>query len=125
MVYTHAKPTLKELIRQRKRWASKSTKYKNKSIVLLGLGVWLFNLSIFGNVLAGIFDARFLVLGLSQLFFKTAVELLFLIGVTRFAGRQKLLWLLPLVSIFHVLYIVYIGVAGNSGKYHWKDRVVR
>jgi cellulose synthase/poly-beta-1,6-N-acetylglucosamine synthase-like glycosyltransferase len=125
IVYTSAKPTLKELIRQRKRWASKSTKYKNKSIVLLGVGIWFFNLSIVANLLGGVFDLDFLAAGLIQLALKMTVELLFLVGVTEFAGRQRLLILLPLVSIFHVLYIVCIGIAGNSGKYYWKGREVR
>ena len=30
VVFTHAKPNLKEFMRQRKRWASKSVKYKDK-----------------------------------------------------------------------------------------------
>jgi len=125
IVYTHAKPTLTELIRQRKRWASKSTRYKDKSIVLLGVGIWIFNLSILLNVVAGIFNDEYLHTAIVQLIFKMLTELLFLIGVTRFMGRQSLLILLPLVSFFHILYIVYIGIAGNSGKYHWKGRMVR
>ena len=45
LVYTHAKPNLKEFISQRKRWASKSTRYKNKNIVVLGVSIWLFTVS--------------------------------------------------------------------------------
>ena len=57
IVYTRAKTKLKDFIQQRKRWASKSTRYKNKAIVLLGLIVWLFNLSIIVNaILALIFQ---------------------------------------------------------------------
>jgi hypothetical protein len=26
--------------------------------------------------------------------------------------------------LLHIIYIVYIGVAGNAGKYSWKDRMV-
>lgn len=125
MVSTHARPTVEEFIRQRRRWASKSTKYKNKSIVLLGICIWLFNLSIFTNLLVGVFDSRFLIGGLAQLAFKIAAELVFLSALTRFICRQNLLLLLPLVSIFHVIYIIYIGIAGNSGKYLWKGRRVK
>jgi cellulose synthase/poly-beta-1,6-N-acetylglucosamine synthase-like glycosyltransferase len=125
IVYTHAKHTLVEFIHQRKRWASKSTRYKNKGIIVLGVTVWVFNLSIILNLLGGIFLISLLKVAVAQLLLKIVMEFLFLIGVTKFAGRQKLLMLLPVLNIMHILYIVYIGIAGNSGKYNWKGRMVR
>ena len=125
IVYTHAKSTLAEFIQQRKRWASKSTRYKNKGIIVLGVTVWVFNVSIILNLLAGIFIFELFKVALVQLLIKIAFEFLFLLGVTKFAGRQKLLTLLPILNIMHILYIVYIGIAGNSGKYNWKGRMVR
>lgn len=125
MVYTHAKPTLKEFIQQRKRWASKSTRYKNKSIIVLGVCIWLFNLSILLNIGIGIFIGFYLKLALFQLLAKIVIEFLFLLDVTNFAKRKKLLLMLPVLNFLHILYIVYIGIAGNSGKYNWKDRMVK
>lgn len=125
IVYTHPKATLGEFIQQRKRWASKSTRYKNKSIIALGVCVWLFNLSILLNAGSGFFDSFFLKLALFQLLAKMIVELLFLYDVTGFAKRRGLLILLPVLNVLHILYIVYIGVAGNTGKYNWKDRMVK
>ncbi len=127
VVYTRAKSTLKDFIQQRKRWASKSTRYKNKGIVLLGLTVWLFNLSIILNaILAIIFPSSlFWQIFAIQLSAKIVIELLFLFGITSFFKRKQLLVLQPLLSILHIVYIVYIGIAGNSGKYNWKDRMVK
>jgi cellulose synthase/poly-beta-1,6-N-acetylglucosamine synthase-like glycosyltransferase len=125
IVYTQAKPTLGEFIQQRKRWASKSTRYKNKLIIVLGVLVWLFNLSIVLNLFAGLFNLVYLQVGLAQLLLKIIIEFAFLINVTRFAKRTKLLVLLPLLNVMHVVYIIYIGVAGNSGKYNWKGRMVK
>ncbi len=125
IVYTYAKDSLKNFIEQRKRWASKSTRYKNKGIVMLGLTVWLFNLSIVLNALLAIFFSSFVNIVVLQLALKLAIEMFFLIGVTHFFKRKQLLVLLPLVSILHIIYMVYIGVAGNSGKYNWKDRLVK
>ena len=125
IVYTHAKPSLREFIQQRKRWASKSTRYKNKGIIVLGVCVWAFNLSILLNLMASIFVASIFKLVLYQLLVKIVAELLFLMGVTKFAKRTELLILLPILNLMHILYIVYIGVAGNSGKYNWKDRMVK
>jgi cellulose synthase/poly-beta-1,6-N-acetylglucosamine synthase-like glycosyltransferase len=125
IVYTQAKPTVNEFIQQRKRWASKSTRYKNKSIIVLGVLVWLFNLSIVLNLLAGIFSIGYLKVGVAQLVIKMIVELFFLIGVTRFARRMELLILIPALNIMHIVYIIFIGIAGNSGKYNWKGRMVK
>lgn len=125
IVYTNAKPTIKAFLRQRKRWASKSTRYKEKKIVVLGVMIWLFNFTV---LLSGIFF--FTNDGFGQLIFysflaKILVELVFLYPITAFAQRKELLWYLPVLSIIHVLYMVYIGIAGNTGKYQWKGRLVR
>jgi cellulose synthase/poly-beta-1,6-N-acetylglucosamine synthase-like glycosyltransferase len=125
IVYTQAKPTLYAFIQQRKRWASKSTRYKNKLIIVLGVMVWLFNLSIVLNVIMGLFNSEYLAVAGTQLLIKFVIELLFLIDVTRFAKRSALLVLLPILNLLHIVYIIYIGVAGNSGKYNWKGRMVK
>lgn len=125
MVYTHAKSTVGELMQQRKRWASKSTHYKNKGLVALGISVWLFNLMIILNTLAGFFNPVFWWLSMISFVCKMIVELIFLVPVCSFAGRKRLLWYQPVLTILHIFYLVYIGVAGNSGKYKWKGRMVR
>ena len=125
LVYTHAKSSLKEFIQQRKRWASKSTHYKNRGIVLLGISVWLFNLIILLNFLAGFLDPVFWYLSLMSIIIKMLVELIFLIPVCSFAGRKSLLWYQPLLTVIHIFYLIFIGIAGNSGKYNWKGRMVR
>ncbi|MET4081476.1 cellulose synthase/poly-beta-1,6-N-acetylglucosamine synthase-like glycosyltransferase [Pedobacter sp. UYP30] len=125
MVYTDAKDNLGQFIQQRKRWASKSTKYKNKAIILLGILIWTFNLSILANVVLGLFFSQFFLIAGYQLLAKFALELCFLVPVTSFAKRRKLLLLSPILTILHIFYMVYIGIAGNSGKYNWKDRMVK
>lgn len=125
IVYTHAKHSMHAFIQQRRRWASKSTKYKNTGIVALGISIWSFNLLILINAILGFFNpVYFGLLGLS-LSFKFLAELAFLWPMCRFACRPKLLAYQPLLTVVHIFYFVYIGVAGNSGKYNWKDRLVR
>ena len=125
IVYTHAKENLGSFIQQRKRWASKSTRYKNKAIIVLGVFVWIFNLSIFTNFIAGLFLPGFLIISFYQLLVKMILESLFLWNVTGFAKRRSLMVLIPVLNVLHILYIIYIGIAGNSGKYNWKGRMVR
>lgn len=125
LVYTHAKPNLAEFIQQRKRWASKSTSYKNKGLVVLGVTVWLFNLSILLNAVAGFINPIFWLIALGSFFLKALSELIFMIPVCKFEGRPQFLWYQPFLSLIHIFYLIYIGLAGNSGKYMWKGRMVR
>ncbi len=125
IVYTHAKSSLKEFIQQRKRWASKSTKYKNKIIVLIGVSVWIFNFMIFFSSILGFFNPYFWYLGLISICIKAFAEMTILIPLCSFANRSKLLWYVPILTVLHMFYILYIGIAGNSGKYNWKGRMVR
>ncbi|MCI0920343.1 glycosyltransferase family 2 protein [Sphingobacterium rhinopitheci] len=125
IVYTDAKPDLKSFISQRKRWASKSTKYKDKKVVALGVSIWLFNLALILSLLGFILLLpQFNWLLLVAFVLKIMVEFIFMIPVTSFVNRTSLLWYVPILSIIHTVYIVYIGVAGNIGKYDWKGRNV-
>jgi cellulose synthase/poly-beta-1,6-N-acetylglucosamine synthase-like glycosyltransferase len=124
IVYTYAKPTWEEFKQQRRRWASKSVKYKDKSIVALAVGFWLFNAIILINLIAGIFDLYYLKIAGLQLLLKILAEGVFLLLVSGFFKRRKLLFLLPIGSLLHVFYVVYIGIIGNKSTYEWKGRKV-
>lgn len=125
IVFTQAKETLSEFIQQRKRWASKSTRYKNKKIVFLGVAIWIFNSLMLVNFVGGFFNPVFWSLGAVSFAVKLVLEFIFLYSISTFAKRKSLLWYQPLLSFTHIFYFVYIGVAGNTGKYLWKGRMVR
>jgi len=124
-VYTHAKSNLKEFIQQRRRWASKSVKYKDKKIIGLAVCMWLFNLSLALNFVLAFFYPDFLKLVTIQFLIKFTAELFFLEPLTSFAKRKGLLINLTFLTFFHVVYLIYIGIMGNSGKYQWKGRLVK
>lgn len=125
VVYTDAKPSLKAFISQRKRWASKSTRYKDKKVVALGVSIWLFNLALLAAAVHFLVDLPNLH-GLFLIAFalKVVAEYIFIYPLCAFADRRNLLVNLPFLSLIHALYLLYIGVAGNVGKYSWKDRKV-
>lgn len=125
IVYTHAKHTLGSFLKQRRRWASKSTHYKDKSIVALAVSIWLFNVSLLVNFGLGFFNIFFFKLLVTQLLLKYIFEVAFLLPVTAFLKRTGLVALLILLIPVHVIYFVYIGLLGNTRKYEWKGRVVR
>lgn len=125
IVYTHAKHTLQEFLQQRRRWASKSVKYKDKKVVGFVVGIWLFNLSMLVNALLGFVDVYFWKLLLVQFILKTVFEAIFLIPINVFFKRLNTVWLLLLISPVHIIYFVYVGIMGNSKRYDWKGRNVQ
>jgi cellulose synthase/poly-beta-1,6-N-acetylglucosamine synthase-like glycosyltransferase len=125
IVYTHAKPNLKEFLNQRRRWASKSTKYKDKKIVALAVGIWLFNVLILVNAVLSFYSIKFFELFAIQYGLKFIFEAIFLFPVTVFFKRKNLIWLLFILSPIHIIYFVYVGLIGNTRKYVWKGRTVR
>src|SRR5690606_20757061 len=124
--YTDAKPDLKSFISQRKRWASKSTKYKDKRVVFLGVAIWLFNISLLGAFvyflwyLPQFYPVFLIVFGI-----KLAAETLSKSPVLAFAQRHELRQYLPRISLADSFYIVYIGILRNMGTYDWKGREVK
>ncbi len=125
VVFTHAKHSLKEFLQQRRRWASKSVKYKDKKVVALVVGLWLFNVSVILNLLAGFINADLFKTGLIQLLVVLAIDFTLLVPVTAFFKRRLLIWLVIPSLPLYLIYFVYIGIIGNKGTYVWKDRVVR
>lgn len=125
IVYTHAKHTLKEFLQQRRRWASKSTKYKDKKIVAMVVSIWLFNLSLLINAGLGFYDIFFFKLFLLQFLLKYLFEVALLLPITQFFKRAGLVALLIILIPIHIIYFVYIGLMGNTRRYIWKGRLVR
>ena len=125
VVFTHAKYTLKEFLQQRRRWASKSVKYKDKKVVALVVCFWLFNLSVLLNACLGFYDVYFFKLFTIQVLLKYLFELIFLLPISTFFKRQRLVMLLIISIPLYIVYFVYIGIIGNKGKYIWKGRMVR
>ncbi|HLT86007.1 MAG TPA: glycosyltransferase [Sphingobacterium sp.] len=125
IVYTDAKATLSGFISQRRRWASKSTKYRDKRVVWLGISIWLFNLSLIAGLVQFIVDLPNVnVLFLLAFGMKILAELAFIYPLCGLVNRYSLLVNLFPLSVIHAVYLVYIGVAGNVGKYDWKGRKV-
>ncbi|HET8829085.1 MAG TPA: glycosyltransferase [Pelobium sp.] len=124
-VYTHAKASVKEFIQQRRRWASKSVKYKDKRIIVLAVCMWIFNISLALNFVLAFFYPDFLKLVTIQFLIKFCAEVFFLESLVSFAKRKDLLINLTFLTFIHVVYFIYIGIMGNAGKYNWKGRMVK
>jgi cellulose synthase/poly-beta-1,6-N-acetylglucosamine synthase-like glycosyltransferase len=116
IVETGANGTLGQLTEQRKRWVSKSTKYENRYITLILIMAYFYNVSMVLNLFI---DWH---LALNQLLFKMLIEGLFLFTMLKFYNKKALILLLPLAEIFHIIYVIIIGIWANFATYTWKER---
>jgi len=123
-VRTRPPLTLTDFIRQRKRWVSKSTKYKKKDVFAILLFVYVFHLLILVTGIASIISIFFLKPFIILLGTKIIAELLLVLPLSVYFGKLRYMPLYPVAAIFYVLYVVGIGIIGNSGKYVWKGRKV-
>lgn len=125
IVYTHAKYTLKEFLQQRRRWASKSTKYKDKKVIAVAIFMWLFNMTMLVNLALGVFNIAFFKIFLFQFGLKYLFELVYLALICSFFKRTSLVLLLIIVTPVHMIYLAYLALMGTTRKYHWKGRMVK
>lgn len=126
IVSTYAKRSLSEFAKQRKRWASKSLKYRDVRITAIVLMVFFLNVSITLNLLFSLFSTEMTKTLLIQLGSKFMVDTTFVFMLLNFFKKPKQIIYMPLVFIFYTVYILTIGFSGATGKsYEWKGREVR
>jgi cellulose synthase/poly-beta-1,6-N-acetylglucosamine synthase-like glycosyltransferase len=125
IVQTQPSETIKEFINQRIRWASKADKYTDFKITTVLFLVYFLNAWIFFIGVYSFFRLKFFYLLLLLFTVKISAELFFLFPVTKFFGKQKLLWWFIPSQPFHIVYTLIAGWMGKFGSYTWKERKVK
>lgn len=124
IVETEPAISLKAFFQQRIRWASKAVVYKSISMKTTLLLVYMLNLSLISCLILGLFNQEFFIAYLLLTFSKTLIELPFMLKVSSFFEKQRLLfWFLPMQPL-HQFYIVISGFFGLIGSVEWKGRRV-
>jgi glycosyltransferase involved in cell wall biosynthesis len=122
IVSTKPQQTWKEVLNQRIRWASKTSKQKNTTSILLGILVFLVNFSVLIIPAFMVFDFENILFYTSLLFFKIITDYLVVRQTALFFDEKiafwKFLWQ-PFVYSFIVLAVVFGSFGGN---YSWKGR---
>ena len=124
-VTTVPAPTLRRLIEQRRRWASKGPRYPRRGLVALLSGIYGFYVMLLGSLVALPFapalgPAVAVALGL-----KLGAEAFVLGPACRHFGRRDLLRLFVPTQLVQIPYVVLIAPLGALGGYEWKGRRVR
>ncbi len=124
-VRTAAPDTLRALLRQRVRWASKWRHYQSaasRNLALLVLGA---NVALAAGAVALLKWPGLWPWVAAAWVIKLGADAWFLSPVLGFFGRRKWLWgLLPL-QLLYAPYALAVGAAGWRGGYEWKGRVVQ
>jgi cellulose synthase/poly-beta-1,6-N-acetylglucosamine synthase-like glycosyltransferase len=121
IITTPPQPNWRSFMQQRIRWASKTGKYDDKYVTSMLALVYLFNLSILVlTCIPGYINYALCMLGLKML-----SEGIFLIPVSSFFHRQRLMWWFPVFQPFHIVYVLSAGLLGLTGHYQWKERTVK
>jgi hypothetical protein len=117
--------TWRQLIMQRRRWASKTLVYDDKRIMFVLAFVLSFNLLFFVLMAAALINKYYWLPLLGLLTGKTIIEWPFVSSVAAFFGQRRLMpWFLFMQPI-HIFYTVVAGFLSQFGKYEWKGRLTR
>lgn len=110
---------------QRIRWASKTTRYKDRKMFWTLFGVYFLNVACLLLLILSVAVQAYFAWMAVFFLVKIVAELNFLLPVAKFFKKKKQLWWFPLLQPFHIVYTVIAGWLGTFGTYKWKGREVK
>ncbi len=119
--YTRPVESIKAFLNQRTRWASKSAHYRQKSLIVFLVSVYLFYLLLF-------LWPVWLILGISWgglllgFLLKWVADYLVTQKGAALTQRKDLLKYFLFAQFFQIPYILWVAVKGLLGNYEWKGR---
>jgi biofilm PGA synthesis N-glycosyltransferase PgaC len=112
MVQTHAPGSLKQFIRQRIRWTSKSPFYKQSSLIALSILVFLTNLVVGITFILAFFIPGLWIIFLAMFIMKSLPDLFLLVLMARRRSKKGLVYLFLPVQLLYPFYVVVTGLVG-------------
>ncbi len=117
---------LRALLRQRRRWAGKTPRYRDGDTLATALLVLLANLVPLAALILTFRDPALWPLPVTLLLVKTLPELGLLISALTFFGRKKILLYVPFLQLLYPLYVVIVLMltvtTPASSRGHWDRR---
>ncbi|WP_375437519.1 glycosyltransferase [uncultured Hymenobacter sp.] len=125
VVRTAAQSTLRQLLRQRVRWASKWQHYRTAAPRRLAVLVLAANVALATGILVLPWQPALAPWAAVAWVVKLGADVLFLTPVLRFFNRLHWLGWVPILQLAYAPYALLIGAAGLRGGYEWKGRQVK
>lgn len=113
VVKTKTCKTIKDFIRQRRRWVSKTKSYTSWKVIVTALIVLFFNLSIISLLVSAFFVPALWSIYILLTLLKFFIDFPLLKNITNFMNQGSLLkWVLPL-EIIYPFYVVFTALSGT------------
>jgi len=122
IVRTTAEATIKNLISQRVRWASKTSASKNRLTKSIGFTILLMNASLIGMFILSIIGTLSFKIFVYLSVIKLSIDFLLLFKTTRFFKQESYLSSYVLCSLLYPFFSVYIVFVSVFTGYKWKER---
>lgn len=122
LVSTKPQASWKDLVNQRIRWASKTSKQKNRFSILLGGLVFLVNLAFLVLPVAIIIDFWNFEFYIILIVLKILMDYVVVLQSAKFFGKPISILKFPALSIVYATLILIVFVKSLGGKYSWKGR---
>ena len=125
IVQTNAPSNLREFFKQRIRWASKTTGYKDFFPLFVAITSFSMSLITLALPIIAIFYYDLWKAFLILIFSKTIIDTLMLTPMCKFHNQTKLIFSIPILQIFHPIYIIITAVLSLFYKPYWKGRKIK
>jgi glycosyltransferase involved in cell wall biosynthesis len=124
-VYTKAPDSIRSLLLQRIRWASKSGRYRNPASVLTALTVFITNFLFLISPIVSALNPEKWILICAGIFVvsKVCSDLLLFLAASHDSRNWSEYLLLVMFEFPLAIFITLSAIAGFRGKYIWKGRV--
>ena len=123
IVFTNSMQSIINLINQRKRWAAKTSAYKDNSSIYVSFLVFITNLSFVVLLLLSFSSLQFFKFFLLFYFAKCIVDYLLLYPVLNFFSRKDLIKWVFIFELIYSFYIILIVILSLINKFEWKGRM--
>jgi glycosyltransferase involved in cell wall biosynthesis len=120
MVFTKAENNIRNFLKQRIRWASKSKGYTDKDTIFTAFVVLLINLTLFINLILSFLKPVYFNLFTFQLITKSLIDLFLLIKVANFYNQKKLLLYFIPTQLINIVIVPIIALLGFLIHIEWK-----
>jgi cellulose synthase/poly-beta-1,6-N-acetylglucosamine synthase-like glycosyltransferase len=126
VVSTNPASNWSSFLQQRQRWASKGLFYRNKSLVLKLVLIYLFYIGInIQIILSVLISYVFFISMVLSITLKFLIEHKILSKGIDFLFPRHLMKHFLLTEIFQIFYLTLAGFLGVIGNYKWKDRKLK
>ncbi len=122
IVATKPQKSWRNVINQRIRWASKTSKQKNITSLLLGFFVLFTNISIMALPIFMVFDPKNLFVYVSLLLFKIIADYLLLRETAIFFNKKVVFWKFLWQAFLYATIVLIVAFWSIRGNYTWKGR---